>query len=326
MEIEKKIFEIESKAQFDEIALELFQFQAENCKPYKDYISLVGIDPKKVNSIEKIPFLPIELYKTHDIYCGQKPNEELLFLSSGTTAGTQSRHRVAKAQLYIDSFSKGFEKFYSKVEETQIFALLPNYIENKNSSLLYMVQNMIDNAHYGEFFLYNREELVQKLENRDKNLHTLLFGVSFALLDLAEKYKIDLSQNVTIMETGGMKGRRKEITRGELHSILKNKFCVENIHSEYGMCECLSQSYSNGNGVFYSPNWTKIIIRNLNNPFRIERMGNRGGVNIIDLANIYSCSFLQTQDVGVALSENSFRIEGRIDSSDIRGCNLLIQN
>ena len=322
MKTEDKIFKIEDKAQFECIALDIFRFQAENCEPYKKYLSLIGVSAKDVVDFSQIPFLPIELYKSHKVYCAEE-TEELLFLSSGTTGVTQSRHYVAKSQLYIDSFTKGFEIFYAPVHNTNIYALLPNYIENKNSSLLYMVNNMIDNCADGEFFRYNHKRLIEKLETRDKSRHTLLFGVSFALLELAEKYKIDLSQNVTVMETGGMKGKRKEITRNELHTILRESFNVDIIHSEYGMCECLSQSYSIEDGVFCSPPWQKIIIRDLNNPFKQKSFNTRGGVNIVDLANIYSCSFIQTQDVGIAISENSFKIEGRIDYSDIRGCNLM---
>lgn len=318
------IFSIDSNKQFEHIAMEIFHFQAKNCKPYKEYISLAGIDSSTISSISEIPFLPIELYKSHTIYSSSE-NNELEFLSSGTTGTTQSRHLVAKSQLYIDSFTNGFELFYAPMEKSNIFALLPNYIENKNSSLLYMVNNMIDNCADGEFFLYNYDHLVERLENRDKSRHTLLFGVSFALLDIAEKYSIDLSENVTVMETGGMKGRRKEITREELHATLCKSFNVGIIHSEYGMCECLSQSYSIGEGVFSSPSWMRVITRDINNPFRQLTHNSRGGVNIIDLANIYSCSFIQTQDMGITLSDSTFKIEGRIDNSDIRGCNLLVQ-
>ncbi len=324
MNFEKEIFEINSQEEFKRVALEIFRFQARECLAYKEYISLVGIDPQSVHTIEQIPFLPIELYKTHTIYIGNN-KEELLFKSSGTTGTVQSKHFVAKAQLYVDAFSKGFAQFYSPIEQSAIYALLPNYIENPNSSLLYMINNMVGEAHYGEFFKKNYDELFQQLQQRDTSRHTLLFGVSFALLDMAERYKIDLSQRVTIMETGGMKGQREEITREELHRKLRDSFGVEKIHSEYGMCECLSQSYSDGDGVFHSPKWKKIIIRDLNNPFKHLGLGARGGVNIIDLANIYSCSFIQTQDVGLALTDSSFTIEGRIDRSDIRGCNLLIE-
>ena len=322
MKTEQKIFKIANKTQFEEYSLDIFRFQAQNCLPYRRYLSLIGVKPDNVTEFSQIPFLPIELYKTHKIYATEK-KYELLFLSSGTSGMTQSHHYVAKSKLYIESFTKGFEMFYAPVKNTNIYALLPNYIENKNSSLLYMVNNMIENCADGEFFRDNHDSLIKKLKSRNKKRHTLLFGVSFALLELAEKYKIDLSKNVTVMETGGMKGRRKEITRDELHSILKKSFNVDIIHSEYGMCECLSQSYSIEEGVFCSPPWQKIIIRDLNNPFKLKSYNMRGGVNIVDLANYYSCSFLQTQDIGIALDENRFRIEGRIDYSDIRGCNLM---
>lgn len=323
MKLEKDIFNIQSKEQFERCALDIFRLQAQRCEPYKEYLRLIGTNPTQVTSIEQIPFLPIELYKSHKIYCSNE-NPELTFLSSGTTQMRQSHHYIGKAQLYIDSFTKGFEKFYSPLENTNIYALLPNYMENKDSSLLYMVKNMVERCADGDFFLNNYDELVKRLEGRDKTRHTLLFGVSFALWELAEKYKIDLSENITVMETGGMKGRRKEITREELHQILCSSFNTNHIHSEYGMCECLSQSYSNGNGIFYSPNWIRIIIRELNSPFKLKEHNQRGGINIIDLANIYSCSFIQTEDLGITLTDGAFRVEGRVDNCDIRGCNLMV--
>lgn len=322
MKTEQDIFNISTPREFEQCALEIFHFQAQNCEPYNRYLSLINNDWQKVKKVEEIAFLPIELYKSERIYCGKAP-EEALFLSSGTSSSSQSHHYVADLNIYETSFTKGFEQFHTPINNCNIYTLLPNYMENKNSSLLYMVNNMIEKCADGATFLYNYDELIKKLESRDKKRHTLLFGVSFALLDLAEKHKTDLSQNVTIMETGGMKGRRKEITRSELHHILCSSFNVDIIHSEYGMCECLSQSYSIGNEIFCSPNWMKIVTRDLHNPFRLKQHNQRGGINIIDLANIYSCSFIQTQDVGVTLSANKFKIEGRIDNSDIRGCNLM---
>ncbi|MFI3321195.1 MAG: acyltransferase [Rikenellaceae bacterium] len=316
------IFNISSDKEFHKEALKQFNYQAINIAPYREYLELIKVNPQWVKEINQIPFLPIELFKSHK-FC-DSDSCDIVFSSSGTSSSIQSHHYVADLSLYEQSFTKGFTYFYGAPENTNIYALLPSYLEREGSSLIYMMQHLIDNAYDGDFFLYNYDALIERLEKRDKNRLTFLFGVTFALVDLIEKYKIDLSENVVVMETGGMKGRRRELPREELHELLCSGLNVKSIHSEYGMCECLSQSYSTGNGVFSSPAWQRILIRSLGDGSRILGKNLRGGINIIDLANIHSCSFLQSQDKGQILSDGTFTVEGRIDNSDIRGCNLLI--
>lgn len=320
-----KILNINSEDEFRECCLEVFRFQASHCAVYSEYLRLIGTNIDEVDEIEKIPFLPIELFKSHKVTTAcEGENCELLFTSSGTTGMTPSCHYVFKSEIYEKSFLKAFELFYDSVEDCNIYALLPSYLEREGSSLIYMIQHLISKAADGGFFLYNHDELLQKIANRDRSKKTILFGVSFALLDMAEEFKVDFADEVLVMETGGMKGRRRELPREELHALLQESLGVSSIHSEYGMCECLSQSYSFGEGIFASPSWMRIMTRNLHDVFAYTARGVRGGVNIIDLANIYSCSFIQTQDIGVVNSDNTFTIEGRIDNSDIRGCNLLV--
>lgn len=317
------IFSISSCEEFEKVALEQFRHQANSCAPYKEYLSLIGVDPKEVKSLERIPFLPIELFKTHAIYSSNEPCEAQ-FTSSGTGSSVQSRHLVRDLKLYERSFTDGFKLFYGLPEQTNIYALLPSYLEREGSSLIYMIKSLIDKSFDGGFFLYDYDNLIERLEKRDKSKKTFLFGVTFALVDLVERYSLSLGENVVVMETGGMKGRRRELSREELHELLCRGLNVKSIHSEYGMCECLSQSYSNGDGVFKSPPWMKILIRSLGDPFKQQTDGMRGGINIIDLANYHSCSFLQTQDKGKIVGQGQFTVEGRIDFSDIRGCNLLV--
>ncbi len=319
------ILAIKNEEEFEKVALELFRFQAQHSPVYSRYLNLIGVDFSAIKRFGDIPYLPIELYKSNSIVSGfEPPKAELIFTSSGTTGSQPSYHYVKEAIIYEKSFQAAFKQFYAAPEECNIYALLPSYLEREGSSLIYMINNLIERSHDGGFFLYNHSELLNRIEQRDRSKKTILFGVSFALLDMAEEFKVNFNNEIIVMETGGMKGRRKELPREELHQLLTQSLGVSAIHSEYGMCECLSQSYSYGDGVFSSPNWMRIVIRDIHDPFLLHPNGVRGAVNIVDLANIYSCSFIQTQDIGVAQSNNFFRIEGRLDSAEIRGCSLLI--
>lgn len=314
------IFRRHTEAEFTALALAIFRFQADRCAPYRRYIQLLGVDPSGVRSLAEIPFLPVELFKTHTIYCGEEPAEQI-FTSSSTTGILPAQHPVAHLSLYEESFLRGFELFYGDPTETAIFALLPNYLEREGSSLIYMVDRLIRRGG-GGFYLYDHETLLREmLAHRGKKI---LLGVSYALWDLAEKHPTSLDDTI-VMETGGMKGEREELPREQFHALLQEAFWVDRIHSEYGMAELLSQAYSSGEGLFATPPWMRVLIRDLHDPFELLPAGQTGGVNIIDLANCYSCSFIQTQDLGVADPEHRFRILGRISGSEMRGCNLLIQ-
>ena len=315
------IVAIRNESEFEQAALALFRFQAERCEPYRRYVELLGIDPTEVNHIEEIPFLPIELFKSHTIYCGEC-EPEMVFTSSSTTGQTPSRHPMARLSIYERAFTEAFRRFYGAPEQYGIYALLPSYLQRKGSSLIYMADRLIAEAGSGGFYLDEYEKLIADMEADSKP--KILLGVSYALWDLAERYAPQLRDTI-VMETGGMKGYREEIPKEELHRILCEGFGVERIHSEYGMAELTSQAYSAGEGIFRTPQWMKILVRDINDPFCLLPTGARGGVNIIDLANIYSCAFIETQDVGRTLADGSFAIEGRIDRSEIRGCNLLVQ-
>ena len=318
----ESILNIDNEAQFTRCALELFRYQAKRCEPYRRYIELLGIDPAEVNAIEDIPFLPIELFKSSDVYCGEG-EPEIIFTSSNTGSTQPSRHMMASLDTYRQAFTRAFEQFYGRAEEWSIYGLLPNYLEREGSSLVYMVDTLIKRCGSGGFYLNDYEQLIQDIDNDPKP--KILLGVSYALWDVAEKYAPKL-QNTIIMETGGMKGRREELSKSELHKILCEGFGVEAIHSEYGMAELTSQAYSKGEGIFYAPRWMRVMVRDVNDPFDHRPQGLRGGIDIIDLANLSSCAFIQTQDIGRVLPNNGFMIEGRIAGSDIRGCNLLIHN
>ena len=315
------IFHIESNDDFERLALRTFQHQARACAPYAEYLRLIGVEPESVTRVADIPMLPIELFKSHDIYCG-KGEPQMVFTSSATTGMTPSRHAVADLSLYEQAFIEGFRKFYGEPSEWSLYALLPSYLERKGSSLVYMAERLIAECGSGGFYLNDYERLISDMENDSKP--KILLGVTYALLDLAEQYAPKL-HNTIVMETGGMKGRRKELPKGELHRVLCEAFGVEKIHSEYGMAELLSQGYSAGDGVFRTPQWMRILVRDLNNPFARLDDGRRGAIDIIDLANRHSCSFIATQDMGIRYADGSFRIEGRVQASDIRGCNLLVQ-
>ena len=315
------IFHIESDDDFERLALRTFQHQARACAPYAEYLRLIGVEPQSVTCIADIPMLPIELFKSHNIYCG-KGEPQMVFTSSATTGMTPSRHAVADLSLYEQAFIEGFRKFYGEPSEWSLYALLPSYLERKGSSLVYMAERLIAECGSGGFYLNDYERLINDMERDSKP--KILLGVTYALLDLAEQYAPKL-HNTIVMETGGMKGRRKELPKGELHRVLCEAFGVEKIHSEYGMAELLSQGYSAGDGVFRTPQWMRILVRDLNNPFARLDDGRRGAIDIIDLANRHSCSFIATQDMGIRYADGSFRIEGRVQASDIRGCNLLVQ-
>jgi len=318
------IFNIKNETDFQKLALQVFNYQFNTNKVYRSFCDLLYVHPSDVTSIEQIPFLPIEFFKTHKVLSTQQSIEET-FTSSGTTGSATSKHYVTDLNIYRQSFREGFKHFYGSVDDYVVLALLPSYLEREGSSLIYMVNDMITQSKHPEsgFYLDNFDALQNALKRLDKSgKKVLLIGVSFALLDLVERYQFNL-RNTIIMETGGMKGRRKELIRNELHSILKKGFDVENIHSEYGMTELLSQAYSNGNGIFNCPKWLKVLTRDTEDALTIQTQGKTGGINIIDLANINSCSFIATQDLGRVLPDNSFEVIGRFDNSDIRGCNLM---
>lgn len=317
-----EILNIATPQEFDSVALRLFAHQAQRCKPYADYISLLGIDPHEVREVSEIPFLPIELFKSHDIYCGDS-EPEIVFTSSNTGGTVPSRHMMASTEDYRRTFIAAFEHFYGPVERWSIYGLLPNYLEREGSSLVYMVDELIRRAGSGGFYLNDYELLIADIESDTKP--KILLGVSYALWDLAEQYAPKLS-NTVVMETGGMKGRRKELSKSELHDILRSGLGVEAIHSEYGMAELTSQAYSQGEGIFTPPHWMRVLVRDVNDPMDHAPAAMRGGVDIIDLANISSCAFIRTQDMGRVFDDGSFMLEGRIAGSDIRGCNLLVHN
>jgi phenylacetate-coenzyme A ligase PaaK-like adenylate-forming protein len=321
----QQVFAINNERSFIETTLQVFQYQVANCGVYKEFIKGLKVKPADVKSVEQIPFLPVEFFKSHNVVTSIKP-DEVVFTSSGTTGMITSSHHVTDVSWYEESFRKAFSLFYGDIKDYTILALLPSYLEREGSSLIYMAQDLItesDNPNSG-FFLYNHEELYKVLQNqREARKPTLLIGVTFALLDFIDNYKIDFPELI-VMETGGMKGRRKEMIREELHSALCAGFGVNAIHSEYGMTELLSQAYSKGEGIFNCPPWMKIITRDTNDPFTLVGAGKTGGVNIIDLANINSCSFIATQDLGKVYEDGSFEVLGRFDNSDIRGCNLLV--
>lgn len=336
-----KIFNIKTEAEFKVLALETFHYQSNNIEVYKKYIESLNKDFSKITKLEEIPFLPIEFFKSHKVLA-KNISHETIFESSGTTGQITSKHYVHSLEIYEKSFRLAFEQIYGN--DFVLLALLPSYLERENSSLVFMVNDLIAKNKNPEsgFYLKNYEELHQKLiQLENSNKKVILIGVTFALLDFVEKFPIKL-RNTTIIETGGMKGRRKEITRTELHEILKQGFQTENIHSEYGMTELLSQAYlCNGQtnlnnsslrgnrsnlktNLFTFPNWAKILVRDLYDPFSYVAQNQSGGINVIDLANVYSCSFIETKDIGKLHANNQFEVLGRSDNSEIRGCNLMV--
>ncbi|MCB0507281.1 MAG: acyl transferase [Bacteroidetes bacterium] len=318
---------ISNNFDFDELALEVFRFQYKHNSIYRQYVDYLNINATSVDNILDIPFLPIEFFKTHQVVSTSSEINKV-FESSGTTSDSTSKHFISDLSLYETSFETCFKQFYGDINDWIILALLPSYLERNNSSLVYMVDHLIKktNNENSGFYLHNLTALQQKLAQllqATQKQKILLIGVTFALLDFAEQFPMKLS-DVVIMETGGMKGRRKELLREEVHEILKNSFNVSSIHSEYGMTELLSQAYSDGNGIFRAPSWMKCLKRDIYNPLHTDNSSGRGALNIIDLANINSCAFIATQDMVNLHEEASFEIIGRINHADIRGCNLLI--
>lgn len=323
--MQNTVFNIQSEEAFTKVALEVFKHQFENNSIYRSFCDLLYVHPSDISKVEEIPFLPIQFFKSKNILSSTSKIVET-FTSSGTTGNTTSKHLVTDISWYEQSYRKGFEHFYGDIASYTVLALLPNYLERKGSSLVYMANDFIkrSKSSYSGFYLHNLDDLASKLIELDrKGEKILLIGVSFALLDLIEKYQFKLS-NTIVMETGGMKGRRKELIRTELHQLLANGFGVEKIHSEYGMTELLSQGYSKGDGIFNSPPWMKILTRDTEDALSIQASGKTGGINVIDLANYNSCSFIATQDLGKTYLDHSFEIIGRFDNSDIRGCNLMV--
>mgnify|MGYP000845257944 FL=1 len=319
------IFKTHNISDFEKLSLDIFRFQATHNLVYNQYLNLLNIDVEAIQKINKIPFLPIQFFKSHKIFSSREKHQKI-FLSSGTTGSIQSKHFVSDLSIYEESFTKGFEYFYGDIKEYTVLALLPSYLERDGSSLIYMVADLIQKSKKPKsgFYLHNLEELGENLRILDeKSEKVLLIGVSFALLDLVESYNFKL-KNTIVMETGGMKGRRKELIREELHEILTKGFGVPSIHSEYGMTELLSQAYSKGNGIFECPPWMKILTRDPEDALTILPEGKSGGINVIDLANFNSCSFIATQDLGKTFADGTFEVLGRFDNSDIRGCNLLV--
>ncbi len=318
------IFSIKNAADFKTAALQVFKFQFENNSVYRSFCDLLYKNPSDIHRIEDIPFLPIQFFKSHTIVSSEA-NIQKVFTSSGTTGQTTSKHAVTDLSVYEKSFENAFHYFYGNIEDYVVLALLPNYLEREGSSLIFMADALIKQSKQLEsgFYLNNLDALkntLLKLESENRKI--LLIGVSFALLDLVEYHQFQL-KNTIIMETGGMKGRRKELIRQELHNILKAGFGVPEIHSEYGMTELLSQAYSKGQGIFNCPPWMQALTRDTEDALTIQNPEQTGGLNVIDLANFNSCAFIATQDLGKIYSDGSFEIIGRFDNSDIRGCNLM---
>ena len=316
---EESLYHVNDQS-FEEIALELFQFQAKNNPVYAEYIRHLGIEPTSIRTIYDIPYLPVSFFKTHDIKTGDW-KEHAVFTSSGTTGMVSSRHLVYDVDFYLSNAVRCFAFFYGDPSNYTTLALLPSYAERQGSSLIAMIEHFIARGE-GGFYHNDREGLLQQLARSSKR-KVVLWGVTFALVDLAGERELDLS-NCIVFETGGMKGRRKEITRAELHEFLGTRFHTR-IHSEYGMTELMSQAYSIENGLFQCPPWMKVVVRDPEDPRDMLVGRERGGINIVDLANFHTCAFIETQDLGKMGQKGSFEVLGRMDNSDIRGCNLLVE-
>ena len=322
-----RIFSIQNFREFESLTLEVFNYQVQNCDVYARFVRNLGIETGQVMDVKSIPFLPIEFFKTHHIISGSG-QAEVVFTSSGTSGLLQSRHAVKDISVYERSFRKAFELFYGDIRNYAVLALLPSYQEREGSSLIKMVDDLIRHStnEKSGYFLYDHKELKETLLHlKNTKSPTLLIGVTYALLDFAESHSMEFPELI-VMETGGMKGKRREMVRNELHGILCAGFGTPTIHSEYGMTELLSQAYSNGGGLFHCPPWMQVSIRDTNDPLELLGTAQTGGINVIDLANINSCSFIATQDLGKAYPDGTFEVLGRFDNSDIRGCNLLVQN
>ena len=323
--LKEKIFNINTDDKFNELALEIFRYQYKNNNIYRAFINRLNINPAGIVHFSEIPFLPVEFFKNYKV-SSIHPAPVNYFSSSGTSGSIPGKHYYSDLKIYERSFTECFRFFFGKPSDYCILALLPSYLERTGSSLVYMIKVLIEKSNNPDsgFYLYDQKKLAEKLTYLENNSQkTILIGVSFALLDLVENHRFDL-KNTLIMETGGMKGKRKEIIREELHKKLCEGFGIKNIYSEYGMTELFSQAYSKGSGIFYTPPWMKILIRDINDPLALTGNKTTGGINIIDLANIDSCSFIATQDLGKTNNDGSFEVLGRFDNSDIRGCNLMI--
>ena len=319
-------FKIKDEAAFEAAALAIFYHQAKDCKVYNQFIHYLGIEPDKITSYKEIPFLPISFFKSHKVMSSLDA-PEIVFSSSGTTGQVQSKHYVSDVKIYDQSFNLAFEQFYGSIKDTCFLALLPSYLEREGSSLIYMVDSLLKQSEHPKsgYFLHDLNTLYQTLkELQQTGQKTILIGVTYALLDFVEQFELDFPELI-VMETGGMKGKRKELVREELHQLLCAGFGVTKIHSEYGMTELLSQAYSVGDGLFNCPPWMKILLRDTYDPLMLVTNRQSGGINVIDLANINSCSFVATQDLGKLHINGSFEVLGRFDNTDIRGCNLLVQ-
>lgn len=322
---QEDIFQINSKKEFEKITLKVFRHQYDNNLVYQQFCNFLKKDKTNVKSLTEIPFLPIQFFKSHNILSTDESIQQT-FTSSGTTGIQTSKHLVTDVSWYEESYRLGFSEFYGNIEDYCVLALLPSYLEREGSSLIYMVEDLIQRSNHQDsgFYLHNYDELISKLIELDHlGQNVILIGVTYALLDLIEQQNFQL-KNTIIMETGGMKGKRKEMIREELHAILCEGFGVSKIHSEYGMTELLSQAYSLGDGIFECPPWMQILIRDTEDALTYVSEGKTGGINVIDLANINSCSFIATQDLGKKYPNHSFEVLGRFDHSDIRGCNLMV--
>jgi len=319
------VFAVDSEAVFNNVAVDVFRHQYESNKIYRKYTDCLNRNPRQVEHYTQIPFLPIELFKTHRVVAGDFI-PEAVFTSSGTTGMSYSRHFVKLLSVYRQSFFTGFRLFFGTVHDFVVLALLPSYLEREGSSLIYMAEKLINLSKHNEsgFYLNEYEALSNLLRTlKQQNKKTILLGVTYALLDLAEKFPVNFPELI-VMETGGMKGKRKEMVREELHGVLTSSFGVDKIYSEYGMTELLSQAWSKGDGLFETPPWMKVMIRDTNDPLSFLPHNKTGGVNVIDLANIHSCSFIETKDLGKLHPNGRFEILGRFDNSDVRGCNLMV--
>ncbi len=319
------IFTIASKKEFEKITLKVFRHQYDNNTVYRDFCHFLNVEKQDVKTLQQIPFLPIQFFKSHNVV-STSDAPAITFTSSGTTGMATSRHLVTDLSWYEQSFRLAFSQFYGNIEDYAVLALLPSYLEREGSSLIYMVEDLISGSNNPDsgFYLHNYDELIAKLTALDvAGQNVLLIGVTYALQDLVEKQNFNL-KNTIIMETGGMKGRRREMIREELHEVLCKGFGVNKIHSEYGMTELLSQAYSLGDGIFECPPWMDILIRDTEDALTYVGTEKNGGINVIDLANYNSCSFIATQDLGKKYPNHSFEVLGRFDNSDIRGCNLMV--
>lgn len=323
--LEQRVFTLRDNHAFGQLALELFRFQYHTNNIYRTYCDVLKTRIDAIDSICQIPFLPISFFKTHNVSCGAYSITEPFFESSGTTGQQASRHFVPETALYERSFRQTFEQFYGPVQDYCIIGLLPSYLERQRSSLVYMVNDLIKRSGHPKsgFYLYDVEKLAGTIASLEAaQQKTILFGVTYALVDFAELHPIPL-QHTTIIETGGMKGRKKELLREEVHGLLKKSFSVNSIHSEYGMTELLSQAYALKNGQFQTPPWMRVLVREEDDPFSVTGSAGTGGINIIDLANIWSCAFIATEDAGRLSRDNCFEVLGRLDNAEIRGCSLL---